>query len=158
MGWTLQHIRLRCQGNKEEGGPVECHHRGIFHRRFPRGTWWRQSHAQRSHIMCHPPGRHRGRQHWIQPNDRRKHEIGRSSTPTCSGRALQRRSCRSRIKFSPHNFLYDRGFLMTRGGRSGIWLSTFGYLHLRCTETAAVGVLNSPHASVLYLYHNQHGL
>jgi hypothetical protein len=22
MGWVILHIRLRCQGNKEEGGPV----------------------------------------------------------------------------------------------------------------------------------------
>lgn len=61
LGRSFQHIRLRCQGNKEEGGPLECYHRRFLHGRLPRRARRLQIDAQRRDIVRYPSRSHRRR-------------------------------------------------------------------------------------------------
>jgi hypothetical protein len=91
LGRTLQHIRLRSQGNTEEGRPVECHHCRLLHRRLARGSRWIQVDAQWRNIMRHPVGRHRRCLYWLQPHDGRQHEARCSPTTAGCWRPGERR-------------------------------------------------------------------
>jgi hypothetical protein len=91
LGRSFQHIRLRGQGNTEEGRSVERYHRRLLHRWLASCTRRLPVDAQRRHILCDSPSSYRGRLDWLQPYDGRQHKTRCSPAASSRPRTLSKR-------------------------------------------------------------------